>query len=69
MSVNNDVKKAVDAMVNLNMFAAIKELTENGLLRGGNNAAAKKISDICNKEQQRQLKLYDESISRINHDN
>ena len=61
----SDIKDAIDAMVNLNQFAAIQAMTENGLLRG-NVPAARKISDICKKEIQRQLKIHDKAMGRTN---
>ena len=58
-----NIKDAVEAMVNLNQFAAIQAMAEHGLVRG-NIAAAKKINEICKKEMQRQLKIYDKAMER-----
>jgi hypothetical protein len=55
----NLIKEAAEAHTNLNLFAAIQALLENGLVYGGENAAAAKIIAICRKEQNRQLAIYD----------
>lgn len=59
-------KAAMDAHANLNIFASIAAILEGGVIYGGENAAAKKIIGICNKEQQRQLRLQDKAVAAIN---
>jgi len=58
------IKEATDAMVNLNLFATIEAMIENGLLRG-EIKAAEQIRLICLKEKQRQLRIYDNAVARI----
>lgn len=57
------VKTAAGALSNLNMFAAIAALTENGLIRVESERAASRIRKIAEEEQQRMLRRYDRAAA------
>ncbi|MBD8540906.1 hypothetical protein IFU00_01265 [Oxalobacteraceae sp. CFBP 8761] len=54
------------AKSNLNIFGAVVALLEGGTVSGGDNAAKRKIIEICHKEQQRQLKIMDKAVAAVN---
>ena len=54
------LKLAAQAHTDLNIFAAIVALLESGCVYGGSAAAVRRITKICQKEQQRQLRIYDD---------
>ena len=62
------VAAAMSARSDLNVFAAIAAILEGGTISGSNTAAAK-IIKICHVEQQRQLRLMDDAIEKINKEN
>lgn len=61
-----DVDAAMTAKSNLNIFAALVAILEGGTLSGGDNAAKRRITAICHKEQQRQLKIMDKAVAAVN---
>ena len=61
-----DVDTAMTAKSNLNIFGAVVALLEGGTVSGGDNAAKRKIIEICHKEQQRQLKIMDKAVAAVN---
>lgn len=64
-TVDDSVKKAVYAYSNLNTFGVIASILENGHLSGPQSQSAERILAICQKEMQRQLKLYDAALDQI----
>lgn len=62
---NRNVRAAITAHTNLNVFAAVVAILEGGVIYGGDNAAARKIIAICKKEQERQLAKFDAALIRL----
>lgn len=65
MSARDDAKKAAQALARLNLFAAIGELTENGLCPGSEPAALRQIRSICLRAAQAELKKYDAALAAV----
>jgi hypothetical protein len=59
------LRAAMDAHKDLNIFAAIQGILESGAAPN-DCAAARKIIAICKSEQQRQLRLMDRAVAKVN---
>jgi len=57
---------AMSAYKDLNVFAIIESLLESGAQPAGDNKASRRIIEICKSEQQRQLRLMDRAVAKVN---
>lgn len=60
--LHKHMEDAARAHSNLSTFAAVEALLEGGVVYG-DVPAARRIIEICKKEAQRQLRLYDAAIA------
>lgn len=58
--------EAMSAQTNLHVFGAVVAILEGGTLSNYSGTAARRIIEICHKEQQRQLKLMDKAVAGLN---
>lgn len=56
---------AAQALANLTVFAAVKALLEGGLITWDSDRAAGRIIGACNKECDRQLRLFDKNMEAV----
>lgn len=62
MSKKSPARLAAEALCNLNTFAAVVTILEGGHLYGNSSAASRRIIRICQQEQQRYLRAYDQAM-------
>jgi len=63
-TVDTELQAACRAHNNLNIFAAVIALMESGLLYSESYPMADRLVQLCKKEQQKCLKLYDAARAR-----
>jgi hypothetical protein len=61
-----EMAAAMSAHTNLHVFGAVVAILEGGTLSSYSGSAVRRIINICNKEQQRQLTLMDKAVAALN---
>ncbi|VVD91370.1 hypothetical protein PCO31110_01637 [Pandoraea communis] len=63
--MKNFIEDAAQAKTNLHVLHAVISILESGALCGGtgSHTAANRIINICRKEQQRLLAMYDKAVA------
>lgn len=57
------IAEAARAHSTLNTFSVVVSILEGGHVYGGYNATASRVIKMCQKEMQRQLRLYDKHVA------